>query len=492
MVKNNKVKKLLLLTNYVLFLFFLFFAFWGYSKKLVVFNRSFSISFWISLISIPLFLFSYVFVWKNKTINYLLWPFLVVFSILSISTLSVCFFLFPQFNGYYNTNPFLVWGESLLKYLYDFFVIIYIFFFVQILPKKRLWTIVSIYALIWILIGLIQILIYYSKNSFISLSYDKLDFLDLLADSSVFLREGRQFQLYSFCAEPSVCFQVLTFIFIPFYSVDIAIHCGSPLKRVFDFIIISILLVFSVLTKSSATYICVAVACLASLFVFLTSKSISIVTKRAVIISTLSLVIIFLSIPEVRSSFINIAVEKVFSTTNYSTQHRYSTIWNDLVCFLKFPITGIGDELQGYFYFENIAGTWMSKNSETIYFLSGVYGLVAGGSLFFSLLSGFGIVGIATLTWATIYLFREEKARSYKVTKIKLFLIIAIPPMIVGSFVAMGMHRDYPLFILLALPEFAKSGIQKIDLDKIESFLDCESVLSNPISNVYKGGEYLI
>lgn len=89
---------------------------------------------------------------------------------------------------------------------------------------------------------------------------------------------------------------------------------------------------------------------------------------------------------------------KVFDiNNNNSTVVRASTVVNDIKVFEEFPLTGIGDGMQGYRFNQN-APSWVLYNPYTQEMLDGSLGIIEGGGNFFpSFLSGYGLIGILIL-----------------------------------------------------------------------------------------------
>lgn len=89
---------------------------------------------------------------------------------------------------------------------------------------------------------------------------------------------------------------------------------------------------------------------------------------------------------------------KVFDVyNNYSTAVRASHVVNGIKVFEEFPITGIGDGLQGYRFNQN-APDWVWDNPYSQEWLNGEAGMVEGGGGFLgSYLSGYGLIGIFIL-----------------------------------------------------------------------------------------------
>ncbi len=109
----------------------------------------------------------------------------------------------------------------------------------------------------------------------------------------------------------------------------------------------------------------------------------------------------------------NQVLARATSSTDDSGAYRNSTIINDWSILTEYPVFGVGDGNQGFFYERNLP-TWiaMSTSTEVVDALHGAKGVLDGGAFIGSLVSGFGIVGTGLfIAWA-LALF--GKARKHK------------------------------------------------------------------------------
>lgn len=98
---------------------------------------------------------------------------------------------------------------------------------------------------------------------------------------------------------------------------------------------------------------------------------------------------------------------KLVDVENQSTCTRVSSIINDIYIFRDFPITGVGDGLQGLFYVQNVP-QWCTIAEEVQIFMSGEAVASGGGNFFASYMSAFGIIGIIVLI-GFVKKYREDR-----------------------------------------------------------------------------------
>lgn len=101
-----------------------------------------------------------------------------------------------------------------------------------------------------------------------------------------------------------------------------------------------------------------------------------------------------------------IILGKLVDKENGSTAMRVSTLCNDMKIFMLYPITGVGNGCQGYFYKYNIPD-WVKFSDEVQNVIAYGTGSIAngGGNFFASYISGYGIIGIFIL-WSFIKQYR--------------------------------------------------------------------------------------
>ena len=163
----------------------------------------------------------------------------------------------------------------------------------------------------------------------------------------------------------------------------------------------ALLLLFAFLTKATTVYVTVAFVLLGILL--LHSRK----AKSKVVIVAMSLIcaascFAVLVVPFTGGQLISAntidtleaVLGKISDVGNQSTAYRTSTLINDIEIFKDYPIFGVGDGNQGFFYAQNLP-SWIlaSGSTEALSALSGSIGVLNGGAFLPSIISGYGIVG---------------------------------------------------------------------------------------------------
>lgn len=175
------------------------------------------------------------------------------------------------------------------------------------------------------------------------------------------------------------------------------------------------------------------------------------------------IMVILICIPGSRYVLIDRFFLKIIDISDASTQHRYSTIWNDLLILVKFPVFGIGDGNQGFFYAYHVSGTWMARNLETQAAIKGELGLLNGGAAIPSFISGFGVFGIAALFVTMKRIFAKTKDRPALSSSNRIYYLAGIITLFFALFVSNGFHRTYLVYLFLT----SYFLLTNIDDDKI-------------------------
>lgn len=146
---------------------------------------------------------------------------------------------------------------------------------------------------------------------------------------------------------------------------------------------------------------------------------------------------------------------KVLDMQNQSTASRMIPIIGNWAIFLKFPIIGCGNGLQGY-YFKSLVGgiasNYRALDKSVKALLNGTLPTIANGQLFFpAILSGYGLVGAGLMArfFAKCLKCVRERAESYGIFG-QIYLLALVPVFIAGfksEFVGI-----YYLWFILSLP----------------------------------------
>ena len=150
------------------------------------------------------------------------------------------------------------------------------------------------------------------------------------------------------------------------------------------------------------------------------------------------------------AGFSYVLLGKFFDTTNYSTITRTSTIINDMNIFKDFPITGVGNGNQG-FYYNTYVPYWMDSSKEVQDLRNVIPN--GGGNFFPSFLSGFGIIGICLLyNYVKKFLKWESDSVLAENSAIAFLYNISISLFLLSSWYSVSMKSFEIMAFLLCLP----------------------------------------
>lgn len=476
-MSGKKVKeamlKAFLCVSFTLFFSIVFFSTTGNCSLITIFGRQFSLSFYISIIAIPLFYFGYFFIFKNHNLNWIIILTALFGVLLFLGSFGVSFFLFNDYAGLFSTNPIMTSIEEMAKYAYDLSLIPYFVFFLSCLKKRFIQSIIYIFLCAWLLFGCFQLLCYLVNSSTLWKFYDSLDFLKILGGTSELFERIRanygHFRFYGISSEPASNSVIISAFLLPFLCYQAFNHRKRILSLSFDLILMVGVLTFAILTVSSSVFVGLAIDALALVALFFRSKHISKKPKNALLLGAFFIFCLVIAIPPIRDVLINKMLLKLFDTSNYSTQYRYSTIWNDLNCLILSPIFGVGDGNQGYFYAANVSGTWMAQSPETQAAIRGEFGLLNGGAGVPSFISGFGFYGIVLILLYSFAYYKEIKSKTQYLEKLRFIFLIGLLIQLVLMIASSGFHRNYLFFASIALPVICGNNIE--DLSGLSAYV---------------------
>ena len=443
--------------NLFLFAAIVFFSFFSTTGLFSVAGRSFQLSFYFGIVGLAVFYISYFFVFKSRSVDFLFPILICLFAILLTSSLGMAFALKPRFDGLFGSTPEREVIFNAAKYAFDLAFIPYFAFMVSILDRKKITLSVNIFLIAWIAFGLFQILVFYIDKESLWRVYDGLDVLKIIGgNSEMFLRiknnYAGQFRFFGFASEPaSNCLLVSVFL-LPYLFYQTT-RKGIPFKKkAFYFLALAFVLLLAFLTRSASVYAGIAVDLIGLFVVSIRKKTIGPKTMAFIAGGLLVGMAILLAVPKTRDAILGGFLLKIIDRTNHSTQHRYSTIVNDFMILLKNPLFGVGDGNQGYFYAENIAGTWMSRNEETQSAIQGKMGLLNGGAAIPSFISGFGLLGSWLIVKAYLRYLRQAANINPRWMRIRPYFWTGIASALFLASATAGIHQNYLLLLILCYP----------------------------------------
>lgn len=395
--------------NRCIFIVFVFFLPFTYFKSIPSLNPlTYPINFFISIVGVLalvplLFLKRSNYYIKNifffrEIIIYLL--FLTLLSLFS------AFLMSWSFNGYQGTKVYVQYIKNSLYIIHIFVIAIYCFINIKQCRKKHLKIAICASMALFILIGLYQLLLIFTKSSVLAIPYDySLVKLGLLRESAYFF----QLQKVSMtCPEPAWTSLPIFVYFLPFLLFEF-FKCKTN-KKTKSLIIaaIGLLAVLIIFTKSFEVYGTLVVFIFVIVFYFLL-KSYLKEKNKSNLIFLLIFVVAFMVVAALISYLL--FAQKMSGYGMYSIAFRLSVCYNDIICFLHSPLIGVGNGLQGYYYFDNVVDTWFEISNETRLTLESTFGIPNGGPFILSFLSGYGLFGFGFSCYFFFILFKKNKNR---------------------------------------------------------------------------------
>ena len=435
----------------VLFLLSLFCSFLK-PLPLILFGTQFNLGFYFSVIGIILFFFEICFKECNKELTNIIRIVFFVFILLFLSSLFMALIQYPFFKGFRNYDYWFEFFKGVIKWAYNAVCFCYIAFSLRFIKFKHLliWTYFSTY--VFLLLTLIHFLIFLNPNSSLANFYDKINVFGILNDSSFIVRiknNNGSFRAFGFSSEPAGVQFYSCVIWIPCYLWGCLKLYKQKLKIVLHILSFAIAFGLIILTASSSVYIFVFSIMLVLALRLLFKGTISIRTRVLSIVFFCLIVAALFVVPFSRELIIRY-FSKILDFSNQSTLHRYSSLWNAAKIFFAFPLLGVGDGFQGLYYFDNMVGTVFQHNLETQAYMFQGIGISGGGAMIPTILSGFGILGIAILV---IYLFFCIKICNLSHNNFFSFtFLITFLGAILSFTVSAGIYFSFSALFYFALP----------------------------------------
>lgn len=265
----------------------------------------------------------------------------------------------------------------------------------QTLDKREIEKLLDIMCICMILLGFIQLAVLLGIPGASTL-YDQLDFFGILPDASFMTIMGR---ICLTASEPAGIGNIVGVLLLPYCLAQITYQ-----KEKIKYILFSILLIaISFFSLSSTVYVCILVNLI--MFIYLNSRGrngIFFLMASACVIFVFGIIWYYkLSGTYVGQQISYYLTEKTVSDSDLSTTYRYSTVINDISCFIHYPLSGVGNGNQGFLYNNTMSSSYVSSairtNPQTVSVINGKAGVVSGGAFVPSFLSGYGLIGVLLL-----------------------------------------------------------------------------------------------
>lgn len=248
---------------------------------------------------------------------------------------------------------------------------------------------------------------------------------------------------------------ILCFLALPYSAYRLFFERGNFLKNTLYIASFILFILLSFFSGSART-----IACFLGAFFFIFMVRLGLNTKillvGALIVGMLSTVSLLfaedINIKSDKESLEYALVGKAADTESLSTMMHASTIINDLKIFQDYPLTGVGDGLQGYFYIDNVPN-WTKKSEEVKTYIYNRIMANGGGTFFPNYISGYGLIGILFLG-----LFVHRYRRCYNTSILttdngaRLIFLSGMFVFLFAGWYGIGLKSNETLAFLLALP----------------------------------------
>ena len=359
--------------------------------------------------------------------------------------------------------------KIVLNFIQYLMIIIYSIYAVGKLGFEKVFKVISWSLVVVLFIGYFQLILSTPLRYQLTPLYSFFAKLLNLATFD-FTKVGISLTFY----EPSHAAVFIGCIVLPFYISQLVYFKKN---QIFNLIMFVLWLPIIVFTRSTTTYLIVAIEVLASTILVWFTRGIKLYI-RIIFSSAIILGIIIFVFPEIVDkltgfNFSYLLKDKLIDGGNQSTNSRYYTLFLNFEIFKHYPIFGCGNGLQGYFYsiYKNIIPSIEYIDDSSLLAYNHLGTQIANGSLFFpSVFSGYGIIGaILLFSFFTFSIYSIYKKKE-KGQQVFIFYILALVSLIIS-----GIKSDfvgiYFIWFVLSFP-FCEFNIkqQQNNLIKNENY----------------------
>lgn len=376
----------------------------------------------------------------------------LLISSVSLISIIMAFFLYygvEPIAGFHTTD--VIWSPIFYNFMV-IAIIYYVFYMSEKVDKDFIDKVLKTIYVYTVVLGYIQLAAIFGNGACRALLYG-LESLNLTYSPELCLTHMKVVLMFS---EPSYAEMLLCGLLMPFICGNIIVKSHKTL----DVLKILFLMPLVFFNGSSSvlvgTVICIAVTLILScLRGDISGKALLSIFSVFVI-----LVLICITNNPIKEIIVNQILIKPFDNDNLSTIQRGSIIRNCIMIFLKYPILGVGNGVQGFFYEFHLRPEDY-KSYEVINTLKYENGVPGAGSWAGGWLSGYGIVGAIFLIVFIVSTFRAIK--QYRGSQYYYAYIIGgICFLVCGWFTASTTGGYLSLFIL-SIPTFSAKYFEMKD-----------------------------
>lgn len=372
---------------------------------------------------------------------------LVVF--LEMISLTMAFFLNSKLGTIDGDDTFAAIFGPAIYYIHYLVIMLYNIYIFGMFTKEEISKIIDKLILWNLVLGYIQIMIC-NGGGFVATIYDRLNFLGVFRPASYITTISR---IPISGSEPAAagCF---IGIFVFPYLMSKIINRENEKKYYIQALLWLPIIYF---TRSSTCFILVLVDLLCFLYIGLKYRRVG----KKTIFALITLCIVACSLVVVSSGdtidnpVVNeiryLLFEKSGDRNNESTVTRTIPTYINFKIFEEYPILGIGNGNQGFFYTKYFP-SWGTISANTYHKIVGV---ADGGVFIPSLFSGYGIIGVLAFFFCTVRYLRYAKYWKNKLGSFYYMFMFGFVAFIVNGFQG-DYFGNYMTLFVLCLPFLAE------------------------------------
>ena len=237
-------------------------------------------------------------------------------------------------------------------------------------------------------------------------------------------------------------------------------------KSALSFVQVLLWLVPLYFTRSSTAYILFAVVSIFFLFLWIKESAKKHPAALVLVVIFLLLIVLILILfevsvfsDEVVEQIQYLLMEKITDEKNGSTISRTVPLVVNWKTFLRYPIFGVGNGLQGYFYVEDFPKWAMNVPGSDVmeFYEISKYGISNGAVFFPSLLSGYGIVGVVMIIIFAVHLVMNAISGKKQMGSFYYTFLLAAVAILFTGFQG-DIYGSYYIWFMLSLPLMVKGA----------------------------------
>lgn len=374
--------------------------------------------------------------------------FVIMIIIMNLSSFVMSIALHDKLGTIGGEDTYRAIAGQIVYYFQYIFIVLYNREVFRLVPKERIEKIFNKILMVLMILGYFQILVILF-GGFFSKIYHSLDVFKVLWSASS-IAENQRLSLTG--SEPASAGSFICNFVIPFLMAKI-LYYGNSYKTTLQFILWLPILYF---TKSSTGYVLLILCFVIFIYLYLFKGKHRIKNFKILIFITLAAIIIIPNYKTVMNSdFVQniqyLTIDKTTNRENQATMSRKVPLIVNYKTFLEYPILGVGNGNQGFFYLKHFP-SWAYSSYDVDHLIISAKETPANGSLFVpSILSGYGLLGAILVV---IYIIKCKRLVSINREDLGMFYYMFIISSIVIFFIGFSSEfvGNYEVWFLLSLP----------------------------------------